>query len=71
MPRWNQSKKPRRMCYCAECDRRLDKEEVVICASCYAELLMRTVYPAPEDVDVQDEPNEETEYEEEDEDETA
>jgi len=71
MPQWNYENKPRRKCYCAECDRRLDKEEVVICASCYAELLMRTVYPELEaEVQIEEEQDEEI-NDEEDEDEIA
>ncbi len=47
MRRWIHSKEASRRRHCAECDKRLDKAEAVICAGCYAELLMRTAPSEP------------------------
>lgn len=49
MPRWSYSREARRKRDCDECGTRLTKDEVVLCASCFVELLNNTVYQSDDD----------------------
>jgi len=63
MPRWSYSREARRKRDCDECGTRLTKDEVVLCGSCFVELLDNTVYLDEDQTEIE----EETEREEDEE----
>jgi hypothetical protein len=52
--KWGYAHHARKARYCEECGRRLNKEEVVICTTCFEELLATLMWPTVE-VDDNDE----------------
>ncbi len=60
--KWTYSREARKPRYCEECGKRLKRNEAVLCASCFAELLTRTIEP-----EESEEQTEETEGEEDEE----
>ena len=43
-PRWRYANHARKARYCDECGKRMRKDEVVLCTSCFTELLNTTLY---------------------------